>query len=532
MHVYSGGSLNLLEEKMQREFFYYFQFAVLLSVVIAMDMVYAQYDRSYGGYPGYGGYPPSANSVYIANREMMPQSAFLPSSTNSAKLLENTHSVSPITSATSVTPTAPFIPEKNAGPENKELTETTKESSFNKVKSYFTSLFYSSKNKNPSKESKDKESLENIDDGQEMIEALRKEQSYSAPDYVNSATQSTTTTAKDHYKQGLDFEVQGDFPTAVRSYNAFIAANKKQTANGTLAAPYHRLALIAWKQSEIRNAGIYFRYAMKYALGGNVPIIAGDFALFLMEQNDLKQAEVILRNALIHYPENNRLLYYLGRCTARQNKPIEALRYFSVSVGEDQAYQELALLYRQWGDFSRAEFLENKRDEYLAKRNTITPQPFFASQPANRQVNTNSNTNASVNVNAQYPVRAAIPTMPPPVIPNPRGGILSQGTMETPVPFPTFNTPEGQREQVFINPNNQEMLSSPHVNHIPAESWQPLNQPPTSSAPTLGSPIPISKVFHYPADQIIPTYYEFQGDQYPKNLPLTNANVVQTSFVP
>ena len=169
-----------------------------------------------------------------------------------------------------------------------------------------------------------------------MIEALKKEQSYSAPDYVNSATQSNTATAKDFYKQGLDFEVQGDFPEAVRSYNAFIAANKKQTINGTLAAPYHRLALIAWKQSEIRNAGIYFRYAMKYALGGNVPIIAGDFALFLMERNDLKQAEVILRNALIHYPENNRLLYYLGRCTAHQNKPIEAIRYFSASVGEEQ----------------------------------------------------------------------------------------------------------------------------------------------------------------------------------------------------
>ncbi|MDR2705089.1 MAG: tetratricopeptide repeat protein, partial [Planctomycetaceae bacterium] len=478
-----------------------------------------------------------------ANREMMPQSAFLPPSTqtNPAKTSEITTSLPTATSGNSVTPTTPFIPEKNAGPESNEQTKTTKESSFSKVKSYFASIFYPSKNTKSPRESKDKESLEDIDDGQEMIEALKKEQSYSAPDYVNSATQSNTATAKDFYKQGLDFEVQSDFPAAVRSYNAFIAANKKQTTNGTLAAPYHRLALIAWKQSEIRNAGIYFRYAMKYALGGNVPIIAGDFALFLMERNDLKQAEVILRNALINYPENNRLLYYLGRCTAHQNKPIEAIRYFSASVGEEQAYHEMALLYRQWGDFDRAKFLEDKREVYLAKRNTMTPQPFFASQPANTNVNTNINTNVFTNnnvnrnINTPYPVHAAIPTTPPPVMPNPRGGILSRGTMESSVPFPTLNNPEGRSEQVFTNTNNQGMLPPQHINHIPAESWQPLNQPPASPVPTPTSPTfptPVSKVFHYPADHVVPTYYEFQGDQYPKNSPPTDANVVQTSFVP
>jgi tetratricopeptide (TPR) repeat protein len=382
---------------MQKRVCYYFQFAVMIFVVAATEMVYAQYDRSYGGYPV------SPNSLYIANREMMPLSASLPSSTNPTKLSDNPTPLPHTTSIPSVTPASPFIPSKNNelgnNKSNNGQIETTKESSFNKVKSYFASLFYPSKNKKPPKESKDKESLNEIDDGLEMIEALRKEQNYSAPDYVNSATESNTTTAKDFYKQGLDFEIQNDFPAAVRSYNAFIAANKKQTTNGTLAAPYHRLALIAWKQSEMRNAGIYFRYAMKYALGGNVPIIAGDFALFLMERRDLKQAEVILRNALIHYPENNRLLHYLGRCTAYQNKPIEAMRYFSASVGEEQAYQEMALLYRQWGDFDRAKFLEYKREEYIAKRNTMTPQPLFASQP----VHTN-NANANRNVNTPYPV--------------------------------------------------------------------------------------------------------------------------------
>lgn len=492
--------------------FFYFLIVMTLSVVTMDAIVCAQYDRSYGGYPS------SSNSIYIANREMMPQSAFFPPSTNpqpQATINQTvTNPATPTNSVTPITPTAPFIPEKNTNSENnKEQTQTTQKSSINKIKSYFTSLFYSSKNKKSSQESTNKELLENIDDGQETIEALRKEQNYSVPDYVNSATQSNTATAKDHYKQGFDFEVQGDFAGAVRSYNAFIAANKKQTNNGTLAAPYHRLALIAWKQSEIRNAGVYFRYAMKYALGGNVPIIAGDYALFLMEQNDLKQAEVILRNALIHYPENNRLLYYLGRCTAYQEKPIESLRYFTASLGEDRAYQEIALLYQQRGDFERAEFLNAKRNEYIAKRNKIIPQQVFAAHPANVQ---------------QPVLPTAVPTTPPPVIPNSHG-ILSQGTIGTPLPVPTFDQPNRQNVQVFTNANNPAMPLPQRNRTIPEDTWQPLNPQPV---PVSVSPMPVSKVFHYSEDHVVPTYYEFQGDQYPKNTTPDNTNVVQTSFMP
>ncbi|MDR1962538.1 MAG: tetratricopeptide repeat protein [Planctomycetaceae bacterium] len=476
---------------------------------MACDIVCAQNDRSYGGYP----YSPY--SVYVANREMMPQSALAPPPTNPLK---------PTTPA--AMPLTPPAQGKNAKPENNELNdlndlknpkkETTKESSINKIKSYFTSVFYPSKNTKPPKESKEQESLENIDDGQEMIEALKKEQNYSEPDYVNSATRSTGTTAKDYYKQGLQFEVQGDFPEAVRSYNAFIAANKKQTATGTLAAPYHRLALIAWKQTEIRNASVYFRYAMKYALDGNVPIIAGDFALFLMEQNDLKQAEVILRNALIHYPENNRLLYYLGRCTARQDKPIEAMRYFSTALGEERAYQELALLYRQRGDFERANFLDAKRDEYLVRRGKIVPQQVFASQPPNRPP-------------------GVMPTTPPPVIPNPRG-MMSQATMGTPMPLPTLDHSEKQHEQAFTTNTHPNNPGLPHGyrSTIPEDSWQPMKIPPTPP-PLSVSPMPVSKVFHYPSDQVSPVYHEFQGDQYPQDWQPANPvnpNVVQTSFAP
>ncbi|MDR0338203.1 MAG: hypothetical protein LBI18_14060 [Planctomycetaceae bacterium] len=518
---------------MRRGIFYYFSIVTIMSVVSATGIVFAQYDRSYGGYP------PSPNSLYIANREMVPQSALFPSSTGSVAPPKNQIPDAPTISGTPTTPTSQFMTEKNFESENREQTEqidteqintetkTTKESTMNKVKTYLTSFFYPSKKSKSSDNSKDKELPENVDDGQEIIETLRKEQDYSIPDYVNSATKSNAATAKNHYKHGLDLEVQGDFVGAVRSYNAFIAANKKQTTNGTLAAPYHRLALISWKQSEIRNAGVYFRYAMKYALGGNVPIIAGDYALFLMEQNDLKQAEIILRNALIYYPDNNRLLYYLGRCTAGQDKPIEAMRYFSASLDEERAYQELALLYRQRGDFERAQFLDTKRNEYLAKRNKMIPQQVFASQPAN--------------VNPQQSV--ALPTTPPPVIPNARG-LLSQETLNpkttgTPLPFPTLVNPDGLREQAFTNintninpsPNNSTTFPPYGSRVIPEDSWQPLTPSPI---PSPVSPIPVSKVFHYPADHEIPIYYEFQSDQYPKNTNITptEANVIQTSFMP
>ena len=218
-----------------------------------------------------------------------------------------------------------------------------------------------------------KKTNDSIDGGQAEVTATAREKQYSEVDYVASATTPKDTKARNLYHEGLLAESQGRHMDAVRAYNGFIKANERSTTNGVLAAPYHRLALISWKGGNIADAEIYFRYALNYALGGNLLIIGGDFSQFLMMKGEYAKAEIILRNALINDPENKRLLLYLGRCVAVQRKHQESLRYLVASVGRARAYQELAAVYRQQGDFELARVAEEKRDEHLAAERPQLP---------------------------------------------------------------------------------------------------------------------------------------------------------------
>ncbi|MDR0870236.1 MAG: hypothetical protein LBN39_05525 [Planctomycetaceae bacterium] len=337
------------------------------------------------------------------------------------------------------------------------------DSALGKTKTYFSNIL-------PKKETKDggrqpkKPSADDAaaDNGLKEIADWVNEQRYSEPEYIESATRSKNTTAKDMYRQGLQAENAGNIGAAIRCYSAFITANSKQIFDGTLAAPYHRLALIAWKrQDALKNAGIYFRYAMRYAKGGNVPIIAGDYALFLTEQDDWEGAEVVLRNALVYYAEDKRLLYYLAKVSAGQERPIQALRYFTAAVGKEQAYQEMAAFYRQHNEFVLAQHFDEKRYELLAKN-----------------------------------------------------GKVPQGAVPLVTPADNFNPIVFKQDNSQLSFTNQ--LSG---------GWQPAPVPPpmpfvpidiSAKIPDTQTIIPVSQVIHYPGGSDTPVYYEYQGNNYPK----------------
>ena len=233
-----------------------------------------------------------------------------------------------------------------------------------------------------SKSSKKKDEV-GPDDGLEVVEWMHTERNYSGKDYVESATRDKNATNRDFYTRGLQAENAGDLDHAMQLYNAFIKANGRLTESGSLAAPYHRLALITWKRQQTKESDIYFRYAMRYARGGNISIVAGDYSLFLMERGETARAEVILRNALVHSPENPRLLVYLGRCSTRQHKPVEAMRHFTAALGEEQGYVEMAHVYRQMGEWETALAVDYKRNEYIAeKQKRSIPMQSYAYHPS------------------------------------------------------------------------------------------------------------------------------------------------------
>lgn len=209
---------------------------------------------------------------------------------------------------------------------------------------------------------------EKKDDGLDHITKFNRNRTYSEKDYIESATHSTRTTAKDAYNRGMLLESHGDQAGATASYYEFIRANKTQTENGTLAAPYHRLALIAWREQDQDKSTICFQYALRYARGGTVSVIADDYSRFLIQRGKADQAEVILRNTLLHFPDDKRLQVSFGRCLAHLNKPVEGLRYLTDALGEERAYEELAVLYTQRGEYEWAEHMDRKRQELLVRR--------------------------------------------------------------------------------------------------------------------------------------------------------------------
>jgi hypothetical protein len=208
------------------------------------------------------------------------------------------------------------------------------------------------------------------DDGLEMVDKVRQNGVTTEQMYIDFATKSKSVVSKEMFIRAIREEEAGNFSLAADLFKEFIKLNSRRTVGGTLAVPYHRLALIAWnRQNAINEADVYFKYALRYAKDGVVPIIVSDYNRFLTEGGRLDQAEAVLRNAISVFPHEQQLKVELGRCLAMQDRAVEALRHIRPVLGGARAYLELAAIYRGRGDYEMSEVLMQRRDEFIAKSN-------------------------------------------------------------------------------------------------------------------------------------------------------------------
>lgn len=204
--------------------------------------------------------------------------------------------------------------------------------------------------------------------------------------FQDEETKDKQETEKNFYEQGLAAEQLQDYSAAVRLYRAYINQNKiekseDENINADIAAPYYRLAMIAQQNNETDSAETYFREAITYAIGRNRFIIADDFSVFLLKQNQIKDAEVVVRNIMIDYPEHPEFQRRLAQCLALQDRPIESLRYFTEVCGgnREKAYGELAQVYRSQNRIDMALVADAKREELSAQnRGNYPPAPVLA----------------------------------------------------------------------------------------------------------------------------------------------------------
>lgn len=162
-----------------------------------------------------------------------------------------------------------------------------------------------------------------------------------------------------HFATGLNAERRGDYQGAELAYLQCVTFNeKKKDAGQYLGGPYHRLAILAARKNDVKSAENYYHKALQY--GGDNSELACDFAQYLCDQNRFQDAEIVVKNALITAPESRKLLFFAGHTLAVQDRPVEALRFLKESIGEANAYREIAAINRSLGKGQNAAIFEER----------------------------------------------------------------------------------------------------------------------------------------------------------------------------
>ncbi|MCL2305073.1 MAG: hypothetical protein FWC43_06985 [Planctomycetaceae bacterium] len=157
---------------------------------------------------------------------------------------------------------------------------------------------------------------------------------------------------------GLAAEQQDDLQAAEWAYLKCLQYNEKRDSVKYVGPPYHRLAVIAARQGKMEKSEEYFRKALAHS-PENVELVC-DFAQMLIDVEREREATTILDNALIAFPKNKKLLFFLGYTLAIQDREIEALRRLKGSIGDAAAYHELAQILREKGNSRGADLMDQK----------------------------------------------------------------------------------------------------------------------------------------------------------------------------
>ena len=150
-----------------------------------------------------------------------------------------------------------------------------------------------------------------------------------------------------------------DLLSIFRFHKSPVPTNEGQN-NGTSAMSHQRLARMHAERQSFDKAHTHFGLALKYATPRQIPGIAADYAAFLVENNDLHRAELVLRQALAQAPHDSEIIRMLARCLVQQGKLMEGLRHFQSIGSEAEAQAEIAAIYREQGNLEMLAVIEKR----------------------------------------------------------------------------------------------------------------------------------------------------------------------------
>lgn len=154
----------------------------------------------------------------------------------------------------------------------------------------------------------------------------------------------------------------GNFAKAESYYQEYIEKHGRQADPGDLAFAHAQLGELAIRRNDFAASNRHFEESLN--LNPTDIEVYGKYGESLFRlQDDHIRAETLFRQALAYAPNDTRFQLQLGRTLAHQKKYQAGLRYLKMSLGEQQAYDEIAQIYHQHGDYERAALAMTKSHE-------------------------------------------------------------------------------------------------------------------------------------------------------------------------
>ena len=179
---------------------------------------------------------------------------------------------------------------------------------------------------------------------------------------VQTVTEPSQSRGENLLETAKELQNSGDLQKAESYYTDYLKANSKRAAVADLAFANRQLAILAIERKDYEAGNRYFEMALHYTPDDlEICGMYGESLLHL--QKDYPKAEAVFRQALSSAPNDLRFQLLLGRTLAYQKKYQMGLKHLKTALGEKQAYDELAQIYHQNGEYERAALAMTKSHE-------------------------------------------------------------------------------------------------------------------------------------------------------------------------
>ena len=170
----------------------------------------------------------------------------------------------------------------------------------------------------------------------------------------------------------------GNIILAEERYKEYVERNQRSGDKHTLSFAYSQLGRISHEKSDFKASSRYFEKAIE--LDPENLDTRGMYGESLYWQKEYIRAETIFRQALQDTPNDARFQIMLGRTMAQQKQYIVGQRYLKQALGEQGAYEEMAILYNNHNEYEMADMAMNKARESHIKQRQIAASRIPASK--------------------------------------------------------------------------------------------------------------------------------------------------------